>query len=68
MMKVIKVDCKKNALLKQAVQEDVTIYESFEDMMRKLSKNNEYKTVSIMLNALFLECKMDANDLTASFA
>jgi phosphoribulokinase len=55
-MKVVKVDCK-NVLIKQAIEEDVTLYEAMQNMNFRLAKNKEYPTISIMLNALFLEHK-----------
>lgn len=57
-MKVVKVDCK-NPQIKQAIEEDVTLYEAMQSMNFKLSKNKDYPTISIMLNALFTEYKSE---------
>jgi len=56
LMRVVKVDCRNNHI-KQAIEEDVTLYEAFKDMNFRLSKSKEYPTISIMLNALFLQHK-----------
>lgn len=57
-MKVVKVECK-NPFIKQAIEEDVTIFEAIQIMNHRLAKNKDFSTVSIMLNALFLEQKAD---------
>jgi len=55
-MKVVKVDCK-NSLIRQAIEEDVTIFEAMQHMNLRLANNKDFTTISMMLNALFLEYK-----------
>jgi hypothetical protein len=57
-MKVVKVECK-NPFIKQAIEEDVTLFEAIQSMNHRLAKNKDFSTVSIMLNALFLEQKTE---------